>query len=488
MTQYLIRSLWIAACAATLAPIGFCQTTAKPPAEKPTGQQVAPRLPADMLAELSGSFQRLARKVSPAVVKIEVTGFGATQEAGRQNAALIVRHRAIGAGVIVDPAGYIMTNAHVIEGAQRIRVVLSAAVPTALYDVSGAGKSQILDAKVIGLQSEADLALLKVEASNLPSLRFNLEREPQPGQLVFAIGSPEGLQNSITMGVISSVWRQPDPNNPMAYLQTDAPINPGNSGGPLVDVDGKLIGLNTFIISNSGGSEGLGFAIPAGVVHFVYQSLRKYGHVEHVQIGVLAQTITPTLAEGLGLAKDWGVVISDVLPYGPADAAGLKSGDVILTVDGHPMLDLHRFMAALYQHPRDQALKIDVLRDKAKLSFNVRAVSVPDRMNHFANLVDPAKNYIEPLAILALDFNNELRSLLPNMRIGSGVLVVGRAPGFNSANTGLQPGDVIHSLNRTPIASIEQLRSAVAQLKSGDAVVLWIERQGQLQFLAFEME
>lgn len=485
MTRCSIRLLLVAVCTATLASSAVCQDSAKPGS---IDRQVVSRASPDMLAELSGSLQRLARKVSPAVVKIEVTGFGATPEAGRKNASLIVRHHAIGAGVIVDPEGYIITNAHVIEGAQRIRVVLSAAVPTALYDVSGAGRSQILDAKVIGLQNEADLALLKVDASNLPSLRFNLEREPQPGQLVFAVGSPEGLQNSITMGVISSVWRQPNPDSPMAYLQTDAPINPGNSGGPLVDVDGKLVGLNTFIISNSGGSEGLGFAIPAGVVHFVYQSLRKYGHVEHVQIGVLAQTITPTIAEGLGLAKDWGVVISDVLPYGPADAAGLKPGDVILTVDGHPMLDLHRFMAALYQHPRDQVLKIDVLRDKAKLSFNLRTVSVPDRMNHFADLVDPAKSYIEPLAILALDFNNELRSLLPNVRIGSGVIVVGRAPGFNSANTGLQPGDVIHLLNRTPIASVEQLKSAVAQLKSGDAVVLWVDRQGQLQFLAFEME
>jgi serine protease Do len=254
-----------------------------------------------------------------------------------------------------------------------------------------------------------------------------------------------------------------------------------------VDVDGKLIGLNTFIMGNSGGSEGLGFAIPAGVVHFVYQSLRKYGHVEQVQIGVLAQTITPTIAEGLGLAKDWGVVISDVLPYGPADAAGLKPGDVILAVNGHPMLDLHRFMAALYQHPRDQVLKIDVLRDKAKLLFNVRAVSVPDRMNHFDNLVDPAKSYIEPLAILALDFNNELRSLLPNVRISTGVLVVGRAPGFNSPSAGLRPGDVIHSLNRTPIESVEQLKSALAQLKPGGAAVLRIERLGQLQYLAFEM-
>src|SRR5208337_1318562 len=247
---------------------------------------------------------------------------------GRKNTALIVRQHAIGAGVIVDPDGYVMTNAHVIEGAQRIRVVMTA-VPAALYDVSSAGKTQVLNAKVIGLQKEADLALLKVDASNLPTLRFNLEREPQPGELVFAIGSPQGLQNSVTMGVISSVWRHPDPDNPMVYLQTDAPINPGNSGGPLVDVTGAIVGLNTFILSSSGGSQGLGFAIPAPIVNFVYQSLRKYGHVRHIEIGAFAQTITPTMADGFGPGQNWGIVLADVEPDGAAYAAGLRPGDVV---------------------------------------------------------------------------------------------------------------------------------------------------------------
>jgi serine protease Do len=175
----------------------------------------------------------------------------------------------------------------------------------------------VLDAKIVGIQKQADLALLKVEATNLPTLRLNRERSPQPGELVFAIGSPEGLQNSVTMGVISSVWRQPDPDNPMVYLQTDAPIDPGNSGGPLVDVTGAVVGLNTFILSKGGGSEGLGFAIPARIVDFISHSLRKYGHVDHIEIGVVAQTITPTM----------GVVIADVIPSGPADAGGIRAGD-----------------------------------------------------------------------------------------------------------------------------------------------------------------
>jgi serine protease Do len=440
-----------------------------------------------MLAQLSGSLQELASKVSPAVVQIQVTGFGPVEEGDRKQTALIVRQHAIGAGVIVDPDGYIMTNAHVVAGAQRIRVVLPVQ-PATLFEVSGGGKAQVLEARVIGTQQEADLALLKVEARNLPTLRFNLECDPQPGELVFAIGSPQGLENSVSMGVISSAWRQPDPNNPMVYLQTDAPINAGSSGGPLVDVTGAVVGLNTFLLTSGGGSEGLGFAIPARTVNFVYQSLRKYGHVHHIEIGVVAQTVTPTMAEGLGLAQNWGVVITDVIPQGPADAAGLKPEDVIVAVDGRPMLGLPGFAAALYLHPPGQALKIDVLRCTQKLSFDVPAILARDRMDQVADLADPMKSHIGLLGIIGLSLNDELRSLLPDVRIGSGVIVVGQAPGFNSVQTGLRAGDVVHSLNRTSVASVEELRIAVARLKPGDAAVLRIERQGQYQYLAFEME
>ncbi|HEY4677066.1 MAG TPA: trypsin-like peptidase domain-containing protein [Candidatus Angelobacter sp.] len=205
----------------------------------------------------------------------------------------------------------------------------------------------MLNAKVIGLQKETDLALLKVEAKDLPTLRFRLDRPPQTGELVFAIGSPEGLQNSVSMGVISSTWRQTDPDDPMVYLQTDAPINPGNSGGPLVDVTGAVLGLNTFILSSGRGSEGLGFAIPARIVDFVYQGLRKYGHVNRIEIGAVVQPITPTISTGLGLAQNWGVIISDVVPLGPAYAAGIKAGDVVAAMDGRPVLTLNAFAAAL---------------------------------------------------------------------------------------------------------------------------------------------
>jgi serine protease Do len=216
--------------------------------------------------------------VSPAVVQITVTGFG-PQDEKSNGVSLIVRQRAIGSGVILDPDGYIMTNAHVVEGARQIRAILPTPVPDSPLDIAPVGKRQTLDAKLVGEDKEIDLALLKVEGHNFSTLPLGTNRSAHPGQLVIAIGSPEGLQNSVTMGVVSSMWRQADPEQPMVYLQTDAPINRGSSGGPLVDLDGYVVGLNTFILSESGGSEGLGFAIPAAAVKFVYKELRKYGHV-----------------------------------------------------------------------------------------------------------------------------------------------------------------------------------------------------------------
>ena len=490
MAHPLIRSFVLAGCLTVFLTEALRQQeqTQPSPVGGETGQHsIVSRISPDMLVQLSGSLQQLAAKVSPAVVQIQVTGFGPAEESGRTQTALIVRQHALGSGVIVDPNGYIMTNAHVVEGAQRIRVVLPVPPATSPFEAT-VGKAQVFDATIIGTHKESDLALIKVEATNLPTLPLNPQRVARPGELVFAIGSPEGLQNSVTMGVVSSVWRQPDPDKPMVYIQTDAPINPGNSGGPLVDVNGGVVGLNTFILSTGGGSEGLGFAIPARVVSFVYQNLRKYGHVHRVEIGAVAQTITPPLAAGLGLAQNWGVIISDVTPKGPADTAGIKAEDIILAIDGRPMLGLPGLTAALYLHPTDQLLKVDVLRGTEKLSLNVVAIQARDRMDQLTDVVDPRKSHIERLGIFAVDLGGELRSMLPDLRVPSGVIVIGQAAQFNSANTGLRTGDVIHALNRFPIESLQQLRSAVAKLKTGDPVVLQIERQGQLQYVAFEME
>ena len=296
--------------------------------ERAAGGNTAEARTPDLLHQFNDSLQALAAKVSPAVVQITVTGFGPqdkSDDKSKDGASFVIRQRAIGSGVILDPNGYIMTNAHVVEGAQQIRVVLPSPAANSPLKIVPVGKRQVLDATLVGEDKDIDLALLKVEGHDFPTLQLGTNHSVHPGEFVMAIGSPEGLQNSVTLGIVSSVWRQPDPDQPMVYVQTDAPINHGSSGGPLVDLDGYVVGLNTFILSESGGSEGLGFAIPAAAVKFVYEELRKYGYVHRTEIGVGVQEITPTLSGGLALAQNWGVVISDVEPGGPADAAGLRS-------------------------------------------------------------------------------------------------------------------------------------------------------------------
>jgi serine protease Do len=440
-----------------------------------------------VLVQLNSALENLAARVSPAVVQILVTGYGTAREENRSQTAFIVRQHAVGSGVIVDPNGYIMTNAHVVEGAQRIRVAL----PLPMGDSSGQvpiGKRRIVEAKLLGQHKESDLALLKIDQTELPTLPLVSQR-PHVGQLVFAIGSPEGLQNSVTMGVVSALARQADPSKPLTYIQTDAPINPGNSGGPLVDMNGSVVGINTFILSEGGGSEGLGFAIPARVVDFVYRSLRKYGHVHRVEIGAVAQEITPTLAEGLQLPQHWGVVVADVKPGGPAQAAGLQIQDIILSADDRRVETLPSLSAALYLHRLDQVVKLEILRGKERMTINIPAIEHHDQMDQLLDTVNPENSLIPRLGVLAIDITGELGTKLSSLlRIPSGVIVVGRAVELITPETGLQSGDVIHQLNTVPIDSTQTLRATVDKLKAGDPAVLQIERDGELTFVSFEME
>ena len=473
--------------------VSLAQSSQKPAAQAPENKsapgstEIKPSEPAGLLIQLNGALEGLAARVSPAVVQILVTGYGPLREEDRSQTAYIVRQHAVGSGVIVDSNGYVMTNAHVVEGAQRIRVAL----PLPMGDAGGQvpiGKRRILEARLIGQHKETDLALLKIEETDLPTLPL-ISQRPHVGQLVFAIGSPEGLQNSVTMGVISALARQPDATKPLSYLQTDAPINPGNSGGPLVDMNGSVLGINTFILSQGGGSEGLGFAIPARVVDFVYHSLRKYGHVHRVEIGAGAQEITPTLAEGLHLPQRWGVVVDDVKPDGPAAAAGLQVQDIILTADDRRIETLPSLSAALYLHRLDQVVKLEILRGTEKKTLYIPAIESRDHMDELMDAVNPDNSLIPHLGVLAIDLTSEMRSKLgSSLRIPSGVIVVGRAADLILPDTGLQAADIIHQLNTTPIDSVDTLRAAVNALKTGDAVVLQVERDGGLQYVSFEME
>ena len=456
------------------------------PSKNGAGALPASAAASGVLVELNGALEELAAKVSPAVVQILVTGYGPLREGeDRSQTAFIVRQHAVGSGVIVDSNGYIMTNAHVVEGAQRIRVALPLD-----GDSSGqapVGKRRILEARLIGQHKETDLALLKVDETDLPTLSLVSQQRPRVGQLVFAIGSPEGLQNSVTMGVLSALARQPDSTKPLTYLQTDAPINPGNSGGPLVDMNGTVVGINTFILSQGGGSEGLGFAIPARVVDFVYRSLRRHGHVHRVEIGAVAQEITPDLAEGLGLPQKWGVVVVDVKPDSPAAAAGLNIQDIILSADDRRIETLPSLTAALYLHRLDQAVKLEILRGKERKTLYVPAIEHRDHMDEMLDAINADNSLVPRLGILGIDLNDALRSRL-NLRIPSGVIVVGRAVDLLMPDTGLQAGDIIHQLNQTPIDTLDTLRAQTDKLKTGDPVVLQVEREDGLMYVSFEME
>jgi serine protease Do len=463
---------------------------------KPSPRKTSPEMAAsqshsaDLLRQLDGSLIALTSKVTPAVVQIEVSGIGPTHKKSNEEGeglAVLADEHSIGSGVILDPQGYIVTNAHVVERADRIHVVLPSPAGDSAFDTTPEGKAQILAAKVVGVDRQTDLAVLKVEASDLPTLPLGINRPTRPGELVFAIGSPGGLQNSITMGVVSSVWRQPDPDSPMVYVQTDAPINPGNSGGPLVDLDGYVVGLNTFIMTKGGGSEGLGFAIPASTVQFVTEELKRYGHVHRTQIQASAQTITPTLAAGLGLKQDWGVLISDVTPDGPADTAGLNVQDIVLSVDGRPITGLPGFSAALYQHPPKEDVALTVLRGSSRVSLEIPALQRYDQEDELSTLATPA-NRIARLGIFATDLERNFQYVLSNVRSTGGVVVLAKTSGPNALKAKLQAGDIIRSLNATPMDSVEQLRIAVRELNSGDPVVLQIERDGKLQYVDFEMD
>lgn len=476
-----IACLLLAACV-------HAQSTALQSSAGPSETRTNAPAQSNLLRELNSSIEAVVAKVSPAVVQIMVTGYGPLEEHGATNKTALAREHAIGSGIIVDSDGYIVTNAHVVKGAQRIRVILPPQPTNSPLELQPIHAAQIFEATLVGKHKDSDLALLKIAATHLPTLHLSNETRVRQGELVFAIGSPEGLQDSVTMGIVSSVSRQPDPDDPVLYIQTDAAMNPGNSGGALVDIDGNLVGINTLMLSAGGGSEGLGFAIPAAIVTFDYQNLRKYGHVQRVSISARAQNITPTLAAGLGLERSWGAIISDMVPGGLAEAAGLKIEDIVLAIDDSPVRSLPEYMTALYLHPADQVLKMDVLRGSSRMSFNIPVTEHHDKVEELDDLPDLQKSLIRRLNIFVTDLNGSISRSLHDIRTESGIVVVAQAAGTNSVHTRLEAGDIVREIDHTPVQSSSQFQALIRNFKSGDPVVLQVERDGRLQYLAFEMD
>jgi serine protease Do len=433
------------------------------------------------LSELSSSLETLAQRVRPSVVQIFSTGYASAEEGESTNAAsLLSKQRSTGSGVILSEDGLILTNNHVVHNALKIEVKLHNA------NRGGRMPDSIVLAKLVGVDREADLAVIKIDRTGLATLALGDSSKLRQGQLVMAFGNPLGLEGSVTMGVISSTARQLKLDDPMTYVQTDAPINPGNSGGPLVDAEGRVVGINTFIFTQSGGSEGIGFAVPSNMARGSYEQIVKDGHVHRGQIGIVAQTITPALAKGLALPQDWGVIAADVTPDGPADKAGLKPGDIIVTLAGKEMEDARQLENLVYQQSLSAIVDVTVSRDGKPLRFSIPVIERDDDPQRFADMVNPEKNLIRRLGILAIEITDKLSEMLPELRHDYGIVVAARAA--DAPGAVLQPGDVIYEINKTPTVSIAALRAVLDSIKPGETAVLHVQRGAKLRYIAIDLE
>ncbi|MGD0577634.1 MAG: trypsin-like peptidase domain-containing protein [Bryobacteraceae bacterium] len=470
-----------------MALVGRCVITCyaqSPPAVAPADVAVVPRL-----TSLSREFRELARKVNPAVVRVSSIGYRQLEEDESDEPGIAARQHNTGSGVIIDPDGYVVTNAHVVLGAQKAQVtILERSGTTHGREGRGLVHRRGLPAEIVGLDVETDIALLKVPEKGLPALRFADSDTVEEGQFVFAVGSPMGLDNSITMGVISSTARQFRPDDPMVYLQTDASINPGSSGGPLVDAEGNVVGISTMILTQSGGSEGLGFAVPSTVVANVVDQLRQTGKVVRGEIGVRAQAISPALARGWRLPRGWGVVVGDVDPDSAAASAGLQVGDVIEALDGRSVETARQFSVGLYRPADGATVRLDVLRGGQKLHFDVRVREKNDDVRNYRDLASREENLIPELGVFVLDLTPRLRAkVAPERRESGGVLVAAREAEGPVFEDNFQSGDVIYAVNREQVKDVQSLRKALRQFKPGDALAIQIERDSRLRFISFEL-
>jgi serine protease Do len=451
-----------------------------------SGRAQAQRHTVKGAADLSGSIEATTRVVAPSVVEIFTTSYTPGQGIVPRTTDLITTQRASGSGVIVDPSGYVVTNAHVVRGAQRLRVEVPI-VPTGHSIL--ATNSRTVNAQIVGVDPETDIAVIKLDDFSLPALEFADSDELKAGQLVLAMGSPLGLHNSVTLGVISSIARQLEPDSSMIYLQTDAPIHLGSSGGPLVDLRGRLVGINTLIFSQAGGYEGIGFAAPSNIVRAVYEQIRKFGRVRRGDIGVSAQTVTPLLAKGLRLPRDQGVIVADVTPASPAAQAGLRAGDLIFTMDGKPMENARQLQVGLYRKLIGDTISLEVFREGEIRKMPVTMAERQDYLAGLSRASDPRQNLVPRLGMLGLTLNQQLAQMVPVLRVRSGVLVASTVAGaIDAREGGLAVGDVISAVNGAPVAGLPELVEAVDRLKIGDPVVLHLERRGEMLYLAFTVE
>lgn len=447
-------------------------------AQAPVSAVAGPIQPSGVAHPLP-DFSDLAAQVSPAVVSVTVrerdTAVAQDGPEGMPGFAMPnAPHRVMmgrGSGFIIDPDGTIVTNNHVVQGAEKVSVTLSDGTE--------------LPAKVVGRDARTDLAVIKVDAGHaLPSLNLGDSDQVKPGQWVLAVGNPFGLGGTVTAGIVSARGRDIGSGPYDSFLQVDAAINRGNSGGPLFTQDGRVVGVNTAILSPSGGSIGIGFAIPSNVVKQVTGQLRTAGHVTRGFLGVETQPITAEIAPGLGLGEGAkGALVAAVAPDSPAAKAGLQPGDVLTSVDGHAVAS-PRELAQLVANdkPGDEAAVV-LIRDGGSKTVTVHLTTMPEEQQTAdAGEQDSGKGRIGlALAPLSPDVRQQL-----NLPAGQhGVVVAGVQPGSAAEQAGLREGDLVVGVGTKAVNSPSDAVSAIkGATQGGKAVALRIMREGQARFVA----
>jgi len=384
-----------------------------------------------------------------------------------------LKRQGLGSGVIVSEDGYILTNTHVVEGADEIQVVLPDA-------------KKSYDAKLVGTDPQTDVAVLKIDESGLPAITFADSDQVAVGDVVFAIGNPMGVGQSVTMGIVSAKGRSGFGMTEYEdFIQTDASINPGNSGGALVDAQGRLIGINTFIVSRSGGNQGLGFAIPVNLARFVMDQLAEHGKVTRGKLGVLIQSVTPDLAEAFELKDSKGALISEVNPGSPAEKAGLKAGDIVLSFNGKTVESHEDLRMKVARTTPGTKVKLGILRDGKNMTVAVTLGELGggDSTKSLSGAWSDSSNLLSGVEIESLTDETRARYGIPNNV--QGVVVTRVDPDSPAYERGLRPGQVIASINREPVRSAAD---AMRLARGSDKLLLLVRTPQGAHYLVLKGE